>query len=752
MNDSVLLAKDSGETLLEHTLTVIDAVRQIITNLPAGPYDLSIIEEQLTLCAALHDVGKAAQGFQGVLRRTIPNWGGKRHEVLSTAFAKYCTGLSEEAQLAILTHHRVLPVDGNSGKPQGAIPDNQLPASDTAIWHQMVEEWDSNRLAFKEFWRQVCESIDRRDLTFMSENDLNGLGLAPAWLKRSPSNSRGQIRSIPVERRIKASLYRGLLITADHMASGKTLPGPYPNLASAEVYRGELRAFQQVCRNQEGNAILHAPTGSGKTEASLFWMQRNWRKNGRVFYVLPYTASINAMHKRLTRIFGSQHVNVLHSKASAYLYGLLRDDSPSLVAQAKARSLASLAREMYFPIRVCTPHQIIRYALRGRGWEQMLAEFPQACFIFDEIHAYDAQMTGLVLGAAKLAMQWDARALFTTATMPRFLREMIQQVVGIPSSHVIEPDENASSDREILNKKRHNVEIWDGSLLSRLTDIATAVHQCPHTLIVCNHVRTAQTVFDYLQPIFGETAMLLHSRFTVRDRNRIEQNLLKELPRVLVATQVVEVSLDIDFHQTFIDPAPIDALVQRMGRVNRSGSRPPARVVVMGEQASTHQLYDKEHTQATIDALRAAPNPISEQELANIADMVYANGYQGDQLIMFERALHHPSLEKFGENLVAGVHQDWTDEVFDEADSRMDVLPSLYEKDYDNYLTQGEWLLASSLLVPLYAPMVRRMQKSLKDWRCVDDSHEPWVLHKPYDEVTGLHLDDLPHNVIDDQD
>jgi CRISPR-associated endonuclease/helicase Cas3 len=265
-------------------------------------------------------------------------------------------------------------------------------------------------------------------------------------------------------------------------------------------------------------------------------------------------------------------------------------------------------------------------------------------------------------------------------------------------------------------------------------------------------VRTAQAVFEYLRPLFGEGAVLLHSRFTARDRNHIEQDLLKELPRVLVATQVVEVSLDIDFYQTFIDPAPIDALVQRMGRVNRSGSRPPARVVVMEEQASNHQLYDKERTQVTIDALRVATNPISERELVNIADRVYANGYQGDQLTLFERALHHPSLEKFGENLVAGVHQDWTDEVFDEADSRMDVLPALYEKDYDNYLAQGEWLQASSLLVPLSAPMVRRMQKSLKDWRCVDDSHEPWVLHKPYDEVTGLHLDNLPSNVIDDQD
>ena len=56
----------------------------------------------------------------------------------------------------------------------------------------------------------------------------------------------------------------------------------------------------------------------------------------------------------------------------------------------------SLTREMWFPIRVCdTPHQILRYSLQGKGWELMLSEFPNACFIFDEIHAYEPRIIGL---------------------------------------------------------------------------------------------------------------------------------------------------------------------------------------------------------------------------------------------------------------------------------------------------------------------------------------------------------------------
>ena len=57
------------------------------------------------------------------------------------------------------------------------------------------------------------------------------------------------------------------------------------------------------------------PTGSGKTEAALLWAQKNQNPNGRLFYVLPYTASINAMHRRLSKIFRTENVGLLHHNA-----------------------------------------------------------------------------------------------------------------------------------------------------------------------------------------------------------------------------------------------------------------------------------------------------------------------------------------------------------------------------------------------------------------------------------------------------
>jgi len=734
-----LLAKSSGETLFQHTWAVVEAVRQVVDNLPEGINDLDILRKELELAAAIHDVGKAATGFQAVLHRERRDWGGKRHEVISTAFAAHCSELSEEAQIAILTHHRTLPVDGTAGNEKAAIPSEQMPDEETAVWTEMVNEFDMNRILFTEFWKQVCEKIERPDLISLAPSSLEGFKFHPAWTKQSPTNKFGQLKTFPFERRQRAALYRGLLVTADHMASGHTPPKPFPDLRQATIYDGELRAFQEKCRDTKQNAILRAPTGSGKTESSLLWMQSNWRKNSRVFYVLPYTASINAMHKRLSNIFGEQNVNVLHGKASSYLYSLRGQDENPLDAQSKAANLAQLSKEMYFPIRVCTPHQILRYALRGRGWEQMLGEFPNACFIFDEIHAYDPHMTGLILGAAKMATRWNARLLCATATMPEFLQTLIQDALSISKDQIIAPDPNDNRDRKVLEAKRHNVQVWDGNLMSRVDDIIAATRECPHTLIVCNHVRTANQVFERLEQEFGDQVVLLHSRFAPCDRNEIERKLLEKLPRVLVATQVVEVSLNIDFHQGFLEPAPIDAEAQRMGRVNRYGDRPPANIVVMAEQVSTHALYDKEQAKRTLQEFQCAKNPISEDALVDIANIVYRDGYNDKQKSEFEVALHHPSFE-LEDHLIAGTHQSWADDVFDENDGRIEVIPATYLSKYEQVMKDGKWLEARSMLISL----PYRMKADPKLWRFFEpykDEDYLWVVHKPYDARRGLRLD-----------
>ena len=92
------------------------------------------------------------------------------------------------------------------------------------------------------------------------------------------------------------------------------------------------------------------------------------------------------MYLRLGNYYGKENVGLLHSRAVSSLYSLWEEDDVSpFVRQKDARIAKSLAKEIWYPIRVCTPHQVLRYTLHGKGWEMMLSEFPNLCFIFDEI-------------------------------------------------------------------------------------------------------------------------------------------------------------------------------------------------------------------------------------------------------------------------------------------------------------------------------------------------------------------------------
>ena len=104
-----------------------------------------------------------------------------------------------------------------------------------------------------------------------------------------------------------------------------------------------------------------------------------------------------------------------------------------------AQTISGLARELYHPIRVTTPHQILRTALRGKGWELGLAEFPNACFVFDEIHAFEPLLVGLTIATVKWLRSMGAKVLFASATLPSFLEKILREEIGIADKNIISP-------------------------------------------------------------------------------------------------------------------------------------------------------------------------------------------------------------------------------------------------------------------------------------------------------------------------
>jgi CRISPR-associated endonuclease/helicase Cas3 len=253
-------------------------------------------------------------------------------------------------------------------------------------------------------------------------------------------------------------------------------------------------------------------------------------------------------------------------------------------------------------------------------------------------------------------------------------------------------------------------------------------------LIVCNHVPSAQLVYDEVRRRIEDT-LLLHSRFCKRDRNRIENRISKNLPKVLVSTQVVEVSLDIDFELGFTEPAPIDALVQRLGRINRFGrQRKPAAVRIFREQLHNFNIYDADITRRSLQELGSLSNPLTEQDLVEAANRVYLNGYTEENRVLYNQALNHPRIREFENLIVSGAFQNWVDEVMIESDGTIDMLPISLLQEYEQLDRIGLSIEADGLLVPVPSRVLHYMNE------VIDRRHEPWIINVPYSQTSGLSL------------
>ncbi|MEG6614242.1 CRISPR-associated helicase Cas3' [Pseudoclostridium thermosuccinogenes] len=745
----VLLAKsDKEESLYQHSFRTYSLGMKLIDMLPLSREEREKMKKLSSLPLLFHDIGKAAIGFQEALK-SGGNWGGRRHEILSAAFLKKY-GLTDEQIFAVITHHKdILNSHGNK-----TLPDNQISQfdGDTQVLKDMKKQFEKNEEEIKLLVTQLLEVINI-DIYCKNASLGEGIGIEEYWLDGSPNSSYGQRMKTDVSQRKLAARLRGIVRAADHLASSHHNLIEQVDMHKVVISKYNLRYFQKRCKECLKDMMLIAPTGSGKTEAALLWAQSNQVENGRLFYVLPYQASINAMHKRLSEIFGSEKVGVLHSNSVSYLYSIQGlDEELKHEYQKKAQSLSALAREIYYPIRVCTPHQLLRFGLKGSGWEYLFLEFQNSLIIYDEIHAFQPRIAGLTLATARLLKSMNAKIAFASATFPEFLKRLIRDKLGdieeiTPAKEYIKDKmtiEEYESDQEILNRKRHRITVVGGTLEDNAEKIIRELHKGKKVLVIANHVKTAQKIYDMLRDY---NCILLHSRFNKKDRREKEEKLLagrEEQPDLVIATQVIEVSLDIDYDVMFTEPAPIDALTQRFGRINRKGLREPEDIFVVEKQLSKHSLYNKDRVGKTLALLKTVNNPISELDLLDIINKVYENGYTDEEMAEFNLGYENEEIQEFDKNFIAGVSRKWVDEMMDKIDGNCEVLPISYYDEYDNLIEKGYWIEARDLLVNVKYSMV--CDKITKWERGREVGKEVLLVNCPYSKEKGLIVDEKPSN------
>ena len=381
-----LLAKSTPmETLREHTencLAVYDSLRDRMPFLAEVAKELDFFEH-LFYSVALHDFGKAATGFQ--CRLTTGTQWNYRHEILSAGFV---AGLQlpwktkQAIGLTILTHHKDI----------GTLRDRyrHYPESTDGfqVWRDRITELEPNWEALMVIQEQVSRWCSTEDCIWIPVTSTEQLlnGYRDFLLPYRNAIRKGKLTPLHGTYGI---LLRGCMIACDHLASaGKneihTALGNLENrlfqfvkerAKEKDKYFRGWEPFQEAAGKITGQLMLSAPTGSGKTEAALLWSANNQMQTlgNRVFYVLPYTASINAMYKRLKGLVSDEKIGVLHGKATYFVYQALVDKDHTLQnAAALARMEQDLTRKICRPYKVLTPFQLLKAfsasaVLRCRG-------------------------------------------------------------------------------------------------------------------------------------------------------------------------------------------------------------------------------------------------------------------------------------------------------------------------------------------------------------------------------------------------
>ncbi|MEO0236597.1 MAG: CRISPR-associated helicase Cas3', partial [candidate division WOR-3 bacterium] len=261
-----------------------------------------------------------------------------------------------------------------------------------------------------------------------------------------------------------------------------------------------------------------------------------------------------------------------------------------------------------------------------------------AAIVFDEIHCYDRQMLSELRELFNLLRILKIPHIVMSGTLPNF----IIKETGIQDYHTVIDKEGLSFKPFILRKREYpmfikaenNAYIPDKSVIKEVID---GFNEGLRQFVIVNTVRKAQAIYRAISEKIGSSDKLycLHSRFCYIHRINKEKELLEKLkqgvkPLILVATQVIEVSLDISCDRMFTELAPPDALGQRGGRLNRGAKEPDNHELIIfpiedpNPYLIPHERKPLPELEKTLQNLQ--DNIISSYDwLKNLCNIVYEN-------------------------------------------------------------------------------------------------------------------------------
>lgn len=600
---SVLMAKKPAEpnnpkfeeTLVGHTSIVCQVAEMLTKEIP--PSIMSILcddtsyitswRSSVWLGAWFHDWGKVNSHFQRMLIEPLFKQG-VRHETISLILTKHFNEwlkpiwaeFPEWAKVAALYatsgHHLKFPDPAESNR-QGSKVTVYLSHND---FTQVLE------IGRRKFGFQEAPMMSDIDYSLLINGDLK---------RQLNAYQRELDNDFSEDEKLLIASVKLTVMTAD--LAGSALPGKMyepadwltdrlsrnlsmeqlQQVVSQKLCEEKPRLFQKRVRDATCNTILvEAGCGSGKTAAAYLWASQ--RADGkRLFLCYPTTATASEGFSGYLYEPDFEAI-LIHSRATLDYH--LLDNMPAHSSEGIALRMARLeALETWpIPLVVCTAHTVLGLMENMRRGVYAWPSLSKAVFVFDEIHAFSDKLFSYLLRFLKAFH--DTPILLMTASLPTERKKAIELVCTERGGLKII---RGPQKREQV--KRYGVCI--GNLKGTWDEVEEVLGRGGKVLWVSNTVNRTIEIAD--EAFSRELPVdIYHSRYRYKDRlmrqRKVIDGFAPSMPAMLaVTTQVAEMSLDISADLLVSDWAPIPAMIQRLGRLNRFDETPtqPAKAIFL---------------------------------------------------------------------------------------------------------------------------------------------------------------------------
>ncbi len=634
-----------GITVYEHMVHV-GSVAKCFAELSLDlPTRFRIKASEVGILAALHDIGKISPGFQCKCRRWLEENG------LITIARNGCWDTGMESHHGKVSHSAIQTflsdkgfnrktaqfvstvLGGHHGRlgspnPRGYRPHKGILDQSSGI------DWDGERTANAQLIWDRFGGCDTR--LIMSKDSpslwwLAGLTTVADWIGSNESFFSAE--HLEDEQKVFDLAAKAL----NSIGFGKTQFGSdlsfhdlFHDAAHPEIQwkANEMQEKSFATITEPGVYVIEAPMGQGKTEAAL-WAAYNLLLSGKangIYFALPTQATSNRIHLRLNDFLNRIAPEAGASRlihANSWLMDTACTLSPSVTtaqgqdvnnAQVGRDWFSSSKRALLAPFGVGTVDQALLGVVAVKHFFVRHFALAGKVVILDEVHSYDLYTGTLIDKLITTLEGLGCTVIVLSATLTGKRRG---EIVSLPDTHrnVTElpyPLITGRKEEEIFvpvaatPPKPRTIHVEFIDVLAAEQEAVSLAKKGGTVLWICDTVNSAQQQFNHFLKHTSDSFPigLLHSRFPFWRREELENEWMERFGKdgktrcgsILVSTQVVEQSVDLDADLLISELAPTDMLLQRLGRLWRHDRRDrpadSARICIINEWASLEEFRD----------------------------------------------------------------------------------------------------------------------------------------------------------------